>query len=272
MVTAFQGDRYGETGPPVVLIHGGPGAPGYLAPLAQALADSFQVWEPWQRGAGALPLTVERHVQDLAELVRSMESPAAPILLGHSWGAMLALVFAAQFPKLPKALILVACGTFDERARRMFERNLEYRMTEPVHQELSGLPAEDAKADEALARMGELLLPIFSVDLIQDAAISFPLPACDAQAHRESWQDMLRLQQEGRYPAAFQNIACPVWMIHGAEDPHPGGPIRDSLRPVLPQLEYREWPECGHYPWLERQVREDFLAELKTRLAEFAGS
>ena len=52
-------------------------------------------------------------------------------------------------------------------------------------------------------------------------------------------------------------------MLHGADDPHPGPAIRDSLRPHLPQLEYREWDRCGHYPWLERAAREEFLVVLR---------
>ncbi len=30
----------------------------------------------------------------------------------------------------------------------------------------------------------------------------------------------------------------------------------------LPQLEYREWEACGHYPWLERAVKTDFYTLL----------
>ena len=45
--------EYGSAGPMVVLLHGGPGAPGYMAPVARELADSFRVLEPLQRGSGA---------------------------------------------------------------------------------------------------------------------------------------------------------------------------------------------------------------------------
>jgi pimeloyl-ACP methyl ester carboxylesterase len=71
---------------------------------------------------------------------------------------------------------------------------------------------------------------------------------------------MLRLQEEGVYPAAFAAIETPVLMLHGAADPHPGEMIRASLEPFLPQLEYHEWAPCGHYPWLERAVRDEFFA------------
>ncbi len=84
----------------------------------------------------------------------------------------------------------------------------------------------------------------------------------DALAHQQSWDDMLRLQREGLYPAAFSAITAPVLMLHGAEDPHPGTLIRDSLTPYVSQLTYHEWPRCGHYPWLERSVHEPFVEHL----------
>jgi pimeloyl-ACP methyl ester carboxylesterase len=76
----------------------------------------------------------------------------------------------------------------------------------------------------------------------------------DIRAHDETWRDMMRLQSDGTYPAAFSAIESPVLMLHGAYDPHPGKMIYDSLRPFIRQLEYREWERCGHSPWLERSV------------------
>ena len=84
----------------------------------------------------------------------------------------------------------------------------------------------------------------------------------DVRAHTETWEDVLRLQAEGVYPAAFAAIHSPVLMLHGAYDPHPGEMIRASLLPHLPQLEYREIARCGHSPWLERAIRDEFFAVL----------
>jgi pimeloyl-ACP methyl ester carboxylesterase len=82
---------------------------------------------------------------------------------------------------------------------------------------------------------------------------------------------MLRLQEAGVYPAAFAAIRSPVLMLHGAYDPHPGGMIRASLAPYIPQLEYREWERCGHSPWMERSVREEFFAVLWEWIGSHAG-
>ena len=76
--------EYGSAGPTLVLLHGGPGAPGYLAPLARGLEDKFRVLEPFQRGSGCVPLSVARHVEDLRGLLDEREDCRAPALVGHS--------------------------------------------------------------------------------------------------------------------------------------------------------------------------------------------
>ena len=83
----------------------------------------------------------------------------------------------------------------------------------------------------------------------------------------ETWDDMVRLQNKGVYPSSFAAIKSPVLMLHGAVDPHPGEMIRASLAPYIPQLEYREWERCGHYPWLEKATHDEFFSVLRTWLA-----
>ena len=68
----IQSRRYGLSGPTVVLLHGGPGAAGEMAPLAVQLSDEFDVIEPLQRGGGALPLTVAVHVADLHQVMKNL--------------------------------------------------------------------------------------------------------------------------------------------------------------------------------------------------------
>jgi pimeloyl-ACP methyl ester carboxylesterase len=89
-----------------------------------------------------------------------------------------------------------------------------------------------------------------------------------AGGDNETWDDMVRLQKEGIYPAAFAMIKVPILMIHGTFDPHPGRLIFAGLRPYLPQLEYRELERCGHYPWLERAAADAFFTLVREWLAD----
>jgi pimeloyl-ACP methyl ester carboxylesterase len=228
---------YGYAGPLVIVLHGGPGAPGQMAPVARGLAGRFRVVEPFQRNT-----TVAGHVADLREIVE----PGAA-LVGSSWGAMLALAFSAEHAEAAGPIVLIGCGTFDTASRA--------RMQEIVAERTAGMPLPEAPRERARA-----LLPAYSYEPASD---DLEIAAFHPRDHQESWADMVRLQEAGAYPAAFRAIRSPVLMLHGAADPHPGRMILDSLRPHIPAIEYREWERCGHYPWLERHAREEFFAVLR---------
>lgn len=255
--------RHGTDGPPVVVLHGGLGAPGSVARLAHDLAERFRVLEPWQRRASTTPLSVARHIDDLVTVLDAALPGECPALVGASWGAMLALAFAAAHPVRVAALALVGCGTFDAGSRALLQATLRERMTPALEARIARLAAEVADDNERAARTHALCDPLYTYA----RAIDEPPFSMDLQGHHESWNDMRRLQASGIYPAAFVDIACPVLMLHGDYDPHPGRAIRDSLRAHMPQLEYREFARCGHTPWVEAHARAPFLAELRAWLA-----
>jgi len=258
--------RYGAAGPIVAVLHGGPGAPGEVGPLARALAGRFRVYEPLQRRSGGPSSTVASHVADLAEVL-----PPGAALVGWSWGAMLALSFAAAHPGRVRALALVGCGTYDETARASYLRAVDERLGEEgrkraarLRRELAGA-ARAGERDRLLGDLGRLL---------GGAQAHEPLPEeegeplwIDARGHEETWADAMRLQAEGKEPAAFAAISCPVLMLHGDQDAHPGPATRDLLRRFVPQLEYCGFPRCGHKPWAERHARRPFLEGLMEWLA-----
>jgi pimeloyl-ACP methyl ester carboxylesterase len=256
--------EYGRDGPVVIVLHGGPGAPGYMAPVARGLADQFRVLEPLQRGGNAPSLLVADHIADLRLVIETYCSGARPALVGSSWGAMLGLAFAAAYPTMAGPQVLIGCGTFDEATRNRFKEILNSRLDENLLRKMRHLLTEIPDASPRLRAKADLLLPAYSYDLITDHFEGEPV---DARVNEVSWADMVRLQHEGVYPQGFAAIHQPVLMLHGAEDPHPGSMIRASLAPYLPQLEYHEWERCGHYPWLERVVRDEFFSTLRSWLA-----
>src|SRR3990172_9127429 len=170
--------EYGTSGPLVVVLHRGPGAPGSAGPLARGLADTFRVLEPLQRASGERPLTVARHVADLRELLS--RRGGRPALVGHSWGAMLALVYAAAYPSDVAALALVGCGTFDRKARDRLIATREERMDDALRRDLARLAEEIPDPDATLQATANLLLP---VDSYEPLATELELDACDARAH-----------------------------------------------------------------------------------------
>jgi pimeloyl-ACP methyl ester carboxylesterase len=233
-----------------------------MAQVARGLAQSYRVVEPFQRGSGGEPLSVARHVADLHEIITVCAPGSHPALVGASWGAMLALAYAATHPGSTGPLILVGCGTFDPGARATLQRTIAARMNDDIRVQLKR--AEQLDLNERLKASAVAMLPVYACDLL---ASPHEDDQIDARAHHETWDDMLRLQAEGVYPAAFAAIKVPVLMVHGTYDPLPGRLIFEGLRPYLPQLEYWELERCGHYPWLERAAADPFFSLLREWLS-----
>jgi len=104
---------------PVIFLQGGPGGPIYdrnirlLSPLA---AEGFDVYLYDQIGCGSSgrlenigEYTVERHRRDLEEIVR-ITGAGKVILIGQSWGAMLACAFIAENPEMVEKVIFTGPG------------------------------------------------------------------------------------------------------------------------------------------------------------------
>jgi pimeloyl-ACP methyl ester carboxylesterase len=229
--------------------------------LAEALSDGFQILEPFQRDPGDGPLTVERHVEDLATV---MPAPAA--IVGWSSGAMLALSFVVARPDLVRSLTLVGCGTYDQATRSAYRRAMNERLGPEGKREYDDLRRRLHNSTPAEYRglrtdFVQLVQRAQSVDPI---AIEEPVARTSTTASDdETWADVVRRQDEGIEPAAFAAIRAPSLMLHGDGDPHPGRATYDLLHSYIPQLELVEFPHCGHMPWRERTAREPFLDTLR---------
>ena len=98
----------------MIVLHGGPDFDhGYLLPDLDRLADTFRLIYYDQRGRGRSAegvrpedVTLASDVADI-DRVRQHFRLDAPALLGHSWGAVLALEYALRHPTRVSRLILM---------------------------------------------------------------------------------------------------------------------------------------------------------------------
>jgi len=85
---------YGNPPYKVVLVHGGPGASGYLAPLAIKLSEGAGVVEVLNSASTIKDQTYELY----EEIIRQCDLPI--ILIGHSWGMVeLDICFEVSKPR-----------------------------------------------------------------------------------------------------------------------------------------------------------------------------
>jgi proline iminopeptidase len=101
-------------GQPIIVLHGGPDFDhSYLLPDLDRLKDSYRLIYYDQRGRGKSAenvkpddVTLLSDVDDI-DRVREHFRLDAPMLLGHSWGAVLALEYALRHPTRVSGLILM---------------------------------------------------------------------------------------------------------------------------------------------------------------------
>jgi proline iminopeptidase len=243
------------SGPPVVVVHGGPGAHhDYLLPGFDALARNRELIYYDQRGGGQSPVSREtpvgwrEHVADLEELRRQWGLEQLT-LIGYSWGGLLAQLYATEYPQRISRLALVSPAPAWREMRLEFERRFAERNLAPgIQQQRAELRASGLREQnpaEYAQRMFELSVAPYFYD---------PARARDLTPFRVTG----RTQQEvwsslGNYDLrpALAGLDLPAIVLQGEDDPIPLEATRTVAR--LLKAELHPLPHCGHVPYIEAE-------------------
>ena len=255
---------YGKAPYSVAVIHGGPGAPGSIAPVASELSKDIGVLEPLQTKA-----SVEGQVKELHDvLVRYAETPVN--LVGHSWGAWLSCIVAARYPEIVKKLILISSGPFEEKyaaditAERLNrlsenERVGVFKLIDVINGDAAG------EKDQAMARFGETMAEADTYAPLPPETEPEPMPASE-EINRKVWAEAQQLRVSGELLEMGWKIKCPVVAIHGDYDPHPAEGVKAPLSRVLKDFRFILLKKCGHEPWREKYARQEFFKVLRDEI------
>lgn len=253
--------RAGE-GKPLVLCHGGPGLWDMFEDMAEPLTGRAAVVRWDQRGCGrsqpcAGPWTGERFVADLDGL-REHFGFRRIALLGHSWGAQLALSYALAHPERVNALVYVSgtgigpdadwnpayrenllarLGERPERLARWQYLTARRTTTPEEEQERAVLQwsADFEDRERDLEHAGRMADPWFAVNGACNKALN--------EERRRTWGTPALY-------AACQAIDVPVLIVDGEGDIRPRSAV-DSLERALPKVRRVVLPKAGHLPWTE---------------------
>ena len=202
--------KYGNPPFSLAVIHGGPGAPGEMAPVARELSAFGGVLEPLQT-----EVTIEGQVRELKEVLE--EHGDLPVtLIGFSWGAMLSFIFTARHFHLVKKLILIGSGPYEEkyaarikktRISRLGKEDLEnfVLLTETLNDPSA------KNLNETLCNFGKLMSKTDTYD---------PLPyedevlECNYESFKGVWEEASELRSRGKLLEIGNEIRCPVVAIH----------------------------------------------------------
>lgn len=115
-----------ESAPLAVVLHGGPGGDHRSLLALEALSDTYRVLFYDQRGAGLSERVTEArlgmadHLADLDALITA-QGDGPVLLIGHSWGAMLATAYLGHRPEAVSRAVLIEPGFLDAEGLTSFE-------------------------------------------------------------------------------------------------------------------------------------------------------
>ena len=255
--------KYGTAPYRVAVIHGGPGAPGQMAPVARELCAERGVLEPLQTAS-----SLEGQVQELKEVL-SEHGDLPVTLIGSSWGAMLSFIFAARYPVYVNKIILVGSGPYEDKYATDIMKTRLSRLSAAdkleVHAIMEALGDPETPEKNALmARFGALLTK--KSDAYNPLSFESEVLECDYHIHSNVWQAAHNLRKSGKLLELGHDIQCPVVAVHGDYDPHPAEGVQKPLASILRDFKFILLKNCGHIPWIEKEARDRFYDILKAEL------
>ncbi|HSF33649.1 MAG TPA: alpha/beta hydrolase [Candidatus Tectomicrobia bacterium] len=237
--------------PTLLLLHGGPGFDHSIyKPRFAQLADISQVVFLDHRGNGrSEPGPRERwtlaqwgdDVHTFCETLGIMH----PIVLGASFGGMVALAYATRHPAHPAKLILLsteaAGGTHLERRVTLFER-----LGGPEVGALARRRLIEGNTDAAtLEAWFRLAMPLYTRTPRDPAVMQRTV------LRPEVTQWFTRRGGEGEtfnFFPALARVQCPTLVLGGEEDPRVPIECQEDLVAALPAhlVRFERFPGCGH--------------------------
>jgi len=246
--------RRAGSGPPVLLLHGGPGLGfDYLRGLADELAQENDVAWYQQRGqepsAAERPYTVAADVGDARRVLDALGWQRAYVV-GHSWGGHLALHVAEAMPeRLLGVLAVDPLGPVGDGRWPEFDEEMFRRTPEPVRaraRELDEL-SMTGQADDELALEGmRLVWPAY----FADPERAPPMPELRMASERSA-EMVPSIQAElPALEAGLPGIRVPVGFVHGSQSPMPLGASTDGVERI-PGAWLEVVDGAGHFVWVE---------------------
>ncbi len=254
-------------GEPVLFLHGGPMAAGTWAYVAAALRGVRAILLD-RPGCGLSPratfvpdhLTLPRYVEQLTADVLDALGLDEVTLVGSSLGGYSALRSARALPDRVRSVYLAGCPPFVPgwTAPPFFTV-----LRAPVLGRLVlAMPATAAAARMGLRQLGQRRAldegripgPMLDWELAwqrttdtmrNDAAM---IRACGTFLH--GFDHSLDLS-----PDELAEVAAPVHVLVGTDDPVGGADVGERLVGALPRASLEVWDGAGHLPWLDDPAR-----------------
>ncbi|MCB0402102.1 MAG: alpha/beta fold hydrolase [Flavobacteriales bacterium] len=255
-------EKIGE-GEPIVVLHGGPGIfHDYLVPHFKQLAQQYQVIFYDQRGCGRTDfpkdtssINIETYVEDL-EAIRNHLKIEKLNLMGHSWGALLAMKYGIKYPGNLNKLMLVSPAPsnsdyFDQTFANMQKKRSEEDTKDLIQAMMS--KKFETREEETFRKVILLGDKTNLVDQTKIEELYAPIQFSATTANNllivnsllERTYFNFDITNEG-----LENISCPTIILLGDMDNVPFLSAQ-SIQEKIPGCQLTVFKKSCHYPFFE---------------------
>ena len=270
-------------GRPLVVLHGGPDFDHrYLLPELDRLAGTVRLIYYDQRGRGwssagvaAEDITVQSEIADLDRLRRHFDFEAID-LLGHSWGCILAMEYAARCSESTRSVVLMNPAPASHEDLQRFRDAREASEAETLSRMRAIAQTPAYLAGDIAAEAEYYLLhyqravhrPEYIPAIVARLRVAVSPPeilkarAIEQRLYEQTW-----LRPEYDLLERFARFTGPTLVLHGAQDFVPAA-CAARIAAASPRSRMVVLGGCGHFAYLEtpEQVQreiERFLARGK---------
>ncbi|GAC1345552.1 MAG: hypothetical protein NVSMB29_19820 [Candidatus Dormibacteria bacterium] len=259
----------GESGPPVVMLHGLGGSGRAWGHAYDSLGERNRLVLPDLLGFGrsarpATGYTLEAHADAVAASLDELSIDQPAVIVGHSFGALVAVTLARRRPELTSGLVLIsppiyrsaseahafAHGAFSRVERVIATPN---PFAERLCRNLCG------RRPGLAARVALFYRNDLPAEIARDGVLH------SWESYSESIGELLAARVR---PEWIAELALPVAILHGARDRLPDRALLEKIAATSPQIRFEVIDEADHQVPLAQPGR--CLAHIERLLGEVA--
>ena len=243
---------------PVLIINGGPGigSDGFSS-LAEVLSENNHTIIYDQRGTGrsqideinASSMSMDHLLTDIESLRKHLGFDEW-IVLGHSFGGMLAYAYAAEYPERVTGMIQSHSGGLDLDIRNAYD--VMSRLSDTERDSLTHYSVKIRMGDdspETSLRRATILASAYLFDKSFAPQVAGRLSSTDMRINSLIWNELESI--DFNTSEEMRNFEKPVLILTGEDEVAPVF-LAEKAHSILPNSELVIMERCGHYGWLER--------------------
>lgn len=256
-------------GPTLVVINGGPGASHHAIGRLESLSSpSLRVVLYDQRGMGGSSAPADDRAYDLDHYVADLDAVRDGLglakihVLGHSFGGLVAMAYAAAHPERVASLTLVSSGAPSWDDHKAAKVPFMQRYTKLLAEKKIPADPPPTVGDDCREESSAFLPILFADPDFKGPLEETKTTSCSVRVRTAT----VKLMPGYDLRPKLKAFTAPTLVVIGDADPFGDASATvKAFENAHPQ--YALLPKCGHFPWVEcpdafRPVVTEFLARV----------